>query len=197
MRVKMLLTIGAITVFSFTALADDGHDNNNSNNNNGSFQSSVIGSVPGLAIGGVASGGIPWVVTRGQASVSSNGGIHVEVQGLVLGAGAPAGLAGTTGPVTMVGATLVCGGSGGTPAAVANAGVTPSPLSSSGNAVIDQAVTLPPACFGPVVLVQVFNIGAPLGAQLGPFIAVTGLTPNAANDQNQNHDNNGGDGSGN
>jgi hypothetical protein len=184
MRVKTLLTIGAITVFSFSAVADDGHDNNNNGN---SFQSSVIGSLPGAVIGGIPSGGAPWVVKQGQASISGNR-IHVQVQGLLLTT------IGTTGTVTMVAATLVCGGSGGAVVPVAVA-VTPSPLSSSGNADIDQAVTLPTACFGPVVLVQVFDMPT---AQLSPvFIAVTGLTPSAAQNSNEDRSDHGDGGHGN
>ena len=180
MRVRTLMMIGAMTVFSFSALADDGHDNNNNNTNN-SFQSSIIGSATGLTIGGVNSAGAPWV-SEGKASISGNGRIHVEVQGLLLGPGAPPNLVGTTGSVTMVGATLVCGGSGGAavPEAVA---VTPSALSLAGNAEIEQDVTLPAACFGPVVLVRIFSTGT---GTLGSFIASSGLTPNAAQNQNQN-----------
>jgi hypothetical protein len=179
MRIKTLMMIAAMAVFSFNALADDGHNNNNNNNN--SFQSGVIGSATGMTIGGVTSAGAPWVVSQGQASISGNGRIHVEVQGLLLAVGAPANLVGTTGPVAMVGATLVCGGSGGAvvPEAVA---VTPSALSLAGNAEIDQDVTLPAACFGPVVLVRIFSATS---GQLGSFIAVTGLAPNAAQSPNQ------------
>jgi hypothetical protein len=175
-----LLTIGAIAVFSFSATADDGHDNGN-NNGNSSFASSVIGSVPFLMIGAVQSGGAAWVVKQGEASVSSAGRIHVEVQGLLLTS------TGTTGPVTMVGATLVCGGTGGGPVAEAVA-VTPSALSSLGNAEITQDVTLPAACFGPVVLVRAFSTAT---GQLGAFIAATGLTPGAAPNQNQNQNDHG------
>lgn len=178
MQVRTLMMIGAMAVFSFSALADGDHNNNN----NSSFESSVIGSATGLTIGGVNSAGAPWVVSEGQASVSGNGSIHVEVRGLLLATGAPANLVGTTGPVAMVGATLVCGGSGGAvvPEAVA---VTPSPLSLAGNAEIDQAVTLPAACFGPVVLVRIFSATS---GQLGPFIAASGLMPNAAQNPNPN-----------
>jgi hypothetical protein len=190
MRVKTLMMIGAMAVFSFSALADDGHNNNNNNNNN----NSVIGSATGLTIGGVTSAGAPWVVSQGQASISGNGRIHVEVQGLLIaaGAGVPATLVGTTGPVAMVGATLVCGGSGGAvvPEAVA---VTPSPLSLAGNAEIDQDVTLPAACFGPVVLVRIFNTTS---TSLGSFIAATGLTPNAAQNPNQDSSDHSGGGGG-
>ncbi len=185
MRARWLSGV-SVVLLSFCAAADDGHGNRNINNGNGSFQSSVVGSMPGAAIGGVSSGGAPWVVNRGEASLRSDGHIRVEVQGLLIGVGGPANLVGTTGPVAMVGATLVCGGSGGTPVPVPDTDLTPSPLSSSGNAEINQVVTIPPVCFGPAVLVRIFNSSAPLGLQLGAFIAVTGIAQN----QNQNsHDN--------
>ena len=103
---------------SLTALADDGHGNKGNNGNNGnssSFESSVMGSVPGLAVAGVGSGGAPWVVQTGETSISPRGQVHVEVHGLLIGQGGPPNLVGTTGPVTMVGATLICGGAGSTP----------------------------------------------------------------------------------
>ena len=172
MTVTTLRFIGAMTVFALGAVAGDGYkrnDNNGNNGNNATFQSSVIGSNPGLTVGGVNSGGAAWAVREGHASITPNGRVHVEVQGLLLGG------TGTTGPVTMVGATLVCGGTGGATVAVADTAITPSPLSSSGNAQIDEKVTLPESCFGPVVLVRSFNASAPLGSQLGVFIAATGL----------------------
>jgi hypothetical protein len=202
MQTKTLRMMCAIAVFSFTVLADDGHGKNGNNGNNGndannsSFESSVIGSVPALAVGGVVSGGVLWVVQTGETSVSPGGRIHVEVHGLLIGQGAPSNLVGTTGPVTMVGATLICGGAGGTPVPASGGLVTPAPLSASGNAEIDQTVNLPSACFAPVVLVRVFTSAAPLGSQLGAFIAVSGLTPNAAQNQNQNNDNKDGHGDG-
>ena len=183
MRTKFLQIVCAIAVVSFSAMADDGHDNNNNNNGNSSLEASVIGSMPATAIGGITSGGAPWVVKHGESSVSSGGRIRVELGGLLIASG---NLAGTTGPVTMVGATLVCGGTGGTPVPVPDIAITPSPLSSRGNAEINQAVTIPAACFGPVVLVRAFNPGAPLGSQLGAFIAVSGLMLNTAQGHNEN-----------
>ena len=94
----------------------------------------------------------------------------------------------------MVGATLICGGTGGTPVQESGGLVTPSPLSSSGSAEIDQTVNLPSACFGPVVLVRIFTSAAPLGSQRGPFVAMSGMTPNTAQNQNQNDDNKDGHG---
>ena len=159
MRTKTLHMLCAIIACSFTALADDGHGNNgnkgnNGNNDNGSFESGVIGSAPGTSVGGVGSGGVPWAVQSGEASISSSGRVHVEVHGLLLAAGVSVG---TVGPVTMVGASLICGGSGGTVVPETGGVVSPSPLSTAGNAEIDQAVNLPATCIGPVVLVRVFN----------------------------------------
>lgn len=191
MRTKILPVISIGIACTLSVLAMDGgnnHNNNNNNNNNNgnsSFQASVIGSAPGLAIGGVASGGVPWVLNQGDASISSDGRIQLQVQGLLIAAG---GLAGTTGPVTMVGATLVCGGTGGTPVPASGA-VTPSPLSSSGDAQINQTVSLPATCFAPALLVRIFTSSAPLGSQLGAFIAVTGMTSNGNQNQNQDNDN--------
>ena len=195
MRTKTLHMLCAIVACSFTALADDGHGNNgnkgnNGNNDNGSFESSVIGSAPGSSVGGVGSGGAPWVVKSGEASISSSGRVRVEVQGLVIATGGPANLVGTTGPVTMVGASLICGGSGGTAVPETGGVVSPSPLSAAGNAEIEQAVNLPANCFAPVVLVRIFTSAAPVGSQLGAFIAATGLTLNAPQKQNQNGDGN-------
>jgi hypothetical protein len=190
MRNKLHL-ICAIAVCSFTVLADDGHGNNgnkgnNGNNDNGSFESSVIGSAPGTSVGGVQSGGAPWVVQSSEASISSNGQVRVEVHGLLIAAGGPANLVGTTGPVTMVGTSLICGGSGGTVVPETGGVVSPSPLSAAGNAEIEQAVNLPASCFAPVVLVRIFSSSAPVGSQLSAFIAVSGLTPNAPPKQNGN-----------
>ena len=188
MRTWMLIATGAM-LLSFNVLADDGHgngNNDNQNNNNSSFQGGVVGSTPGTTIGGVVSGGAPWVVSQGEASVSADGRVRVEVTGLLIGPGGPPNLVGTTGPVTMVGASLVCGGSGGAPVPEFNGFVTPSPLSASGRAEINQLVTMPAVCVAPVVLVRFFNSAAPPGSQLGPFIAETGIAAGAAQNQNQN-----------
>jgi hypothetical protein len=136
------------------------------------FESTVIGSVPGETIGGVKSGGAPWVVSAGEASIAASGVIHVEVSGLLLAPSVPAPNGGTTGPVRNVAASLVCDGSGGT--VVATTGAVP--LSPAGNADIKEAITLPASCAAPVVLVRIFNATAPAGSQLGAFIAVTGFT---------------------
>jgi hypothetical protein len=167
------------------ALADHGGNDNN-NKANGSFESSIVGSVPATTIGGVMSGGAPWTVARGDASISGNGKLEVEVRGLLLTTGAPPNLVGTVGPVQMVAASLVCGGSGGVVAASTD-GV---PLSTTGNAEIETNISVPATCMAPVVLVRVFvNTAAP-GSQLGPFIAVTGfnMSANAGHGDDGDHE---------
>lgn len=186
MQFNTLLKLGAIGAFlPLLALADHGGKNNNNDNHdaNGSFESSIVGSVPSTTVGGVTSGGAPWVVASGEASVSASGKIEVEVRGLLLGPGAPANLVGTTGPVQMVAASLVCGGSGGVVAASTD-GV---PLSTTGKAEIEAKLTVPATCMAPVVLVRVWVNTNPTGSQLGPFIAVTGF--NMQTSGNGHHEN--------
>lgn len=164
-------------VLACTAIADHGSDNRNNNN---AFHSSIIGSSPGTSTGGVVSGGAPWVIREGSASIHE-GKLEVEVSGLLLGAGAPPNLVGTVGPVQMVAASVVCGGSGGTVAATTNA----VSLSSLGDAHVESRITLPSPCLAPVVLVRIANPGT----QPGAFIAATGLSAGQANDnRNDDHD---------
>lgn len=189
MRLTKWMTVCAIAaIFSLGALASDGHGRSNGNNgnydsNNGRLVSSLVGSQPSTTVGGVASGGAPWV-TRGEALVTDGGELHVEVSGLLIAAGpnVPSNLVGTVGSVKMVGASVVCGGSGGSVAASSDG----TPLSSSGDAQIETTVTLPGSCMAPVVLVRIFNASNPIGSQLGPFIALTGLAPGQAS--NGGHD---------
>jgi hypothetical protein len=150
------------------AMADDHH---------ALLVSSLIGSTPSQPIAGVASGGFPWVVSKGQATVNGNGNVNVHVEGLLLSGGPQVG---TTGPVTDVAASLVCGGSGGT---VVGTTAT-APLTTEGNAHIKGQFTLPVAgCVAPVILVR--------AGATGPYIGATGLspasTPKESDDQDSKH----------
>ena len=163
-------------VLTSVAVAEDGNGNRNNNN---AFHSSIIGSTPNSSIGGVASGGAPWVVREGSASIGG-GTLEVEVSGLLLAPGAPANLVGTVGPVQMVAASVVCGGSGGTVAATTDA----VSLSSLGDAHIESGITLPSSCLAPVVLIRIANPGT----QPGAFIAASGVNAAQANDdRNDDH----------
>jgi hypothetical protein len=186
MRVHKWIALGLMaTALSISTLAD--HRNSNRNDDeNGRFRASLIGSVPNSIVGGVASGGAPWTVQEAAASIFSEGKLKVEVVGLLITAGpnVPPAVVGTVGPVRMVAASVVCGGSGGTVAA-STGGV---PFDSVGNAEIESAVTLPSSCLAPVVLVRIFNASASPGSQLGPFIAVSGLNSSASGNGDNDRD---------
>jgi hypothetical protein len=112
-------------------------------------------------IHGVAAGGLPWVLDSGHARLRHDGRLSVRVRGLVIPV-APGN--GTPGPVTSVSASLYCGADA-TPAVATTASV---PLSSTGDARIDERVTLPAKCLAPIVLVHP-NGGA------AAYIAATGF----------------------
>jgi hypothetical protein len=136
------------------------------------FESSIAGLPAGLngnasgTIRGVPSAGAPWVA-RGEAQLDRDGRLRVEVQGLLLDLpGSPLNL--TTGPVTGVRASLSCQNGN----VVATTGVVP--LSEAGDAEIEETITLPSTCVGPIVLIRIGRIGT--GAAVsGPWIAATGF----------------------
>ncbi|HLY97708.1 MAG TPA: hypothetical protein VKT33_01450 [Candidatus Angelobacter sp.] len=138
------------------------------------FHSTIIGSNPHLIVAGVQSGGAPWTVRHGSASLNGEGQLHVDLKNLILTQ------LGTTGPVTSVSASLVCGGAGGVVVATTNA----VPISTDGNAELEAQISTSSPCFAPIVLIRAaaFN-GTPL-PQPGPWIAATGFTGIAA-DSNQ------------
>src|ERR1700759_4348871 len=100
------------------------------------FLAPVVGSVPGATIGGVASGGAPWVTRRGIAVLTNDGRLSVDVRGLVLPS-----TGNTTGPVTAVAASVVCAN---TVAATTNA----VSLSPAGDAEIHARVKVTLPCVG-------------------------------------------------
>ena len=185
MHIKILLSLAAIAALSSVGARAQARAQNEVN----FFASSVVGSTPGVTVGGVAAGGDPWTAKVAAANVSPRGQILVKLVGLVIaaGTGVPANLVGTVGPVKEVAASLVCGGSGGT--VVASTGGFP--LAADGDATISANVTLPAQCQAPVVLVRIFDPTAAANAQLGAFIALTGFnqvtTPGGSNG-NENGD---------
>jgi hypothetical protein len=129
------------------------------------FDSPIVGSSPKTPIAGIPSGGAPWVVSRGQASLDSDGRLKVEVKGLLLGAAAGAA-GGTTGGIPAVAASLVCGD-------VVEATTDPVPFPATGSFEIRAMVMLPsPACQGAVVLIRIVR---PANTPPGAYIAVTGV----------------------
>jgi hypothetical protein len=48
------------------------------------FQSSLVGSYPGITAAGIPSAGASWTLTMGKATLSTSGMLTVDVDGLVL-----------------------------------------------------------------------------------------------------------------
>jgi hypothetical protein len=112
----------------------------------------------GLALEGVAGGGIPWVLDRGDAKLFANGRLQVSVRHLVLASGPLAG----TNPIPTGRAIVACNGG----AATVMTDLVP--YSADGNATVNTRVDLPSPCLGPVVFFAGQTAGGPR------WFAVTG-----------------------
>jgi hypothetical protein len=155
-----------------SALADD--KDNHGGGGKAQFESGLVGSSPSQPIAGIPSGGAPWKVAKSEVKLAESGDLKVEFEGLLLSAGASVD---TVGPVTMVKASLVCGG-------VAVATTAPVGLSPAGDAKIEEAIVLPASCVAPAVLVRIAATAAGPNAT-GPWIAATGfMTGNSSDDSN-------------
>ena len=119
--------------------------------------SSQLTAIPtgGLALFGVAGGGVPWVIDEGSATLTAGGSLHVEVQGLVLASS-------HVNPVATGRAIVACAG-------VVAASTDPVPFSPTGDAEVDATVSLPSPCLAPTV----FFAGVTRGGDR--WFAVTGF----------------------
>jgi hypothetical protein len=149
------LAVAALALLPTQARADD----------DGTFKSPLVGSTPNQPVAGIRSGGQPWVLRRGEATVQDGGRLEVEVQGLLLGGGPSVG---TTAHIPSLAASVVCGG------VVAQGSTTdPAPFSAAGDFEVRQTLTLPQPCRGLVVLVG--PPGANPGDMIAAYFAATGL----------------------
>jgi hypothetical protein len=135
----------AALAFAVSAAADRGHRDKGEHRGHTVFSSRLVGSKPAPTdppIHAVAPGGVPWD-GGGSVRLRSDGRIDVRTRGLII--------TGTdnAGPVKTVSASLFCEGSD-TPAATTGQ----VPLSPAGDARIEQRLTLPATCLGPIVLVH-------------------------------------------
>lgn len=156
--------VGSATT-AVTALGDQGARGGGAahreDGNRAVLFSSLAPSIPSDAsLLGVAPGGVPWVLRSGDAELHSDGALRVRIRGLLIPSGP---LAGTTGPVKTVSASLYCDANS-TPVGTSNN----VPLSSDGDARITTSVTLPTKCQIPAVLIH------PNGA-LGVYITTSGV----------------------
>lgn len=153
-----LLTVGV-------AGATSSHSENNASDGGHTFSASLVpdlGPAVEPAIAGIAPGGQPWVLKSGHATLSKSGLLEVSVEGLLFAPNAAPGLPGTTGPIKMVVASVVCANG---PMLVSS---TPVPFTPKGDAHVHQRVSLPAQCVGPIVLIQA-------NGAAGPWLAATGL----------------------
>lgn len=148
--VSSMVAIGAVGAIVLTAGANSGA---------GSLHATLAPSLPtDPPFHGVMAGGAPWVLNHGRVSITPEGEFNVEVDGLVIPA------LGTPGPVKTISASLYCGADANHMAAATTKSV---PLSSTGDAEINDHVDLPVTCLAPIVLIN------PNGFS-GIYISVTG-----------------------
>ena len=102
----------------------------------------AVGTVNGR---GITGGGKPWVIASGSGEVDRNGAVHVSVSGLVI----PVSPFNGTNPVTPFGVTVSCV----TPHGIVNLHTATAPATSTGDATINGAVSLPNPCKDPIVFV--------------------------------------------
>jgi hypothetical protein len=114
----------------------------------------------GQTLLGVPAGGLPWRIDAGRARLFADGRLDVQVEGLVLAAGAREG----TNPIPNGRAILSCGGSVAAMSAVV-------PFSATGDAVVTDQITLPSVCVAPTI----FFAGVPAPNAVAWF-AVTGFS---------------------
>jgi hypothetical protein len=168
-RIFALLAVSLTAVLLITMLTGGAASARTSQSENNATESHIFSATltPDLGpsveptIAGIAPGGLPWVLESGNVNLSKGGRLKASVDGLLFGPGAPANLVGTTGPLTKVFASLVCTNG---PVISTNAVA----FSKEGDAHIDQRISLPAQCVGPIVLIR-----ASLGN--GPWLAASGF----------------------
>ena len=147
-RVALLVGALAAVVAAGTVVASDGNrnsgDGDHGDNGNARILDATLAGIPASLTGqtfmGAIGGGVAWRIASGEAKLSSGGRLNVEVEGLVLAAGAKVG----TNPIPTGRALVSCSG-----AVVAMSDSVP--FSPTGDAEVDAMVSLPASCLAPVV----------------------------------------------
>ena len=112
----------------------------------------LTGSASQTPLRGISGGGLPWMLASGQGTLSTTGKLHIEVEGLVLAAGANAG----TNPINMFRGLVSCVTSAGAFDNILTdqfPATTGAASDGGGNSTIDAVVTLPSPCIAPIVFV--------------------------------------------
>jgi hypothetical protein len=101
---------------------------------------------------GIRGGGLPWVLASAHGELTTGGKLEIEVQGLVLAAGANTG----SNPAAVFRGLVSCLGSDGSPHNILTEAfpATTGPASAGGgNAKIETSVDLPDTCIAPIIFV--------------------------------------------
>ena len=112
----------------------------------------LTGAQSQIPLRGINGGGLPWMLTSANGSLKSTGKLKVEVEGLVLAAGANAG----SNPISSFRAIVSCVNGDGTFTNILTDAfpATTGPASSGGgNADIETTVSLPHPCIAPIIFV--------------------------------------------
>ena len=153
-RVPLAAALAGAAAMSLTgavgAFGDRGGHGDRGQGGSALLEATLAPSVPtDPSFHGVAPGGAPWVLRRGDVELRRGGRLELEVRGLVIPN--PPG-DGTPGPVKTVSASLYCGADSDTTAADTTPQV---PISARGNARIrDRSFTVPATCLAPLILVH-------------------------------------------
>ena len=161
MEIHARTAVGLLTAtaLSASAIAAFGHGDQGHHKGRTLLQSTVAPTgLSDPSSHGVARGGAPWVLDRGQARLRQDGRLRLSVRGLIIPT------LGNAGPVTSISASLYCGADS-TPAV---ATTMAAPLSQQGDGTISDRITLPAECLAPIILVHPNGNGA-------AYIAATGF----------------------
>lgn len=154
-RTRLAAATGAVVAavaFGSTAALASGSSSHHDTDSS-ILRASIDGSqVSDPTLFGAKPGGAPWVIDEGQARLSRDGSLGVEVEGLVI--------PGRGNPLPALSASVACGGT-----VVATTATVP--FSTSGDARIRAHVMLPKRCLAPAVLLNP-------GGNAAVYIAVTG-----------------------
>jgi hypothetical protein len=113
---------------------------------------SLIGTQSQIPLRGISGGGLPWVLTSANGYLKSNGALKIEVEGLVLAAGANTG----SNPIPSFRGLVSCVKNDGTFENIltGNFPATTGPATSGGgNADIEAMISLPQPCIAPIIFV--------------------------------------------
>jgi hypothetical protein len=116
----------------------------------------LTGAQSQVPLRGINGGGIAWTIERGRGTLSRSGHLEIEVEGLVLAAGANAG----SNPSATFRGLVSCVNPDGT---FSNVLTDPFPATTGpasaggGNSEIEADVTLPASCIAPIVFVTSAN----------------------------------------